>query len=71
MHGGAPQALYSFWKEDLCDVFIELSKGVLGSPEGGDPAVLQATRDTLWLCLDTGLRCTPCHCLCSASVPIP
>eukprot|EP00208_Stichococcus_sp_RCC1054_P003787 CAMPEP_0206141402 /NCGR_PEP_ID=MMETSP1473-20131121/12794_1 /ASSEMBLY_ACC=CAM_ASM_001109 /TAXON_ID=1461547 /ORGANISM="Stichococcus sp, Strain RCC1054" /LENGTH=1079 /DNA_ID=CAMNT_0053535961 /DNA_START=148 /DNA_END=3387 /DNA_ORIENTATION=+ len=54
--GNATQALYSFWKEDLCDVFIELSKGVLGSPEGGDPAVLQATRDTLWLCLDTGLR---------------
>lgn len=54
--GSATQTVYCFWKDDLCDVFIELSKGVLSHAESADAAVLQDTRDTLWLCLDYGLR---------------
>ena len=37
-------------------MFIELSKPVL-SGEGTDAELVQTTRDTLWVCLDTGLRC--------------
>jgi hypothetical protein len=59
-YGCDPQTVYCFWKDDLCDVFIELSKGVLSHAESADAAVLQDTRDTLWLCLDYGLRCDPC-----------
>jgi hypothetical protein len=63
----------------MCDVFIELSKPVL-SGEGGEPELVQTTRDTLWVCLDTGLRrarllcrqsgsawmATTCSLMCSA-----
>lgn len=54
------QAIYSWWLYEMCDVFIELSKPVL-SGEGADAELVQTTRDTLWVCLDTGLRwdCTP------------
>ena len=50
------QAIYGWWLYEMCDVFIELSKPVLGG-EGGDAELVQTTRDTLWVCLDTGLRC--------------
>jgi valyl-tRNA synthetase len=50
------QAIYGWWLYEMCDVFIELSKPVLGG-EGGDANLVQMTRDTLWVCLDTGLRC--------------
>lgn len=49
------QAIYSFWQYELCDVFIELTKPVLSAPDA-DPAAAQTTRNTLWVCLDTGLR---------------
>jgi len=51
------QAIYTFWQYELCDVFIELSKPVLVEGSGADADAVQATRDTLWVCLDTGLRC--------------
>ena len=53
------QALYSWWQYELCDVFIELVKPVMArsSSEEGANAEKQAFRDTLWTCLDTGLRC--------------
>ena len=50
------QAVYSFWQYELCDVFIELIKPVMG---GQDAAAQQATRDTLCTCLDQGLRSIP------------
>lgn len=50
------QAIYAWWQYELCDVFIELTKPVL-SDAASEPALVQATRDTLWVCLDTGLRC--------------
>ena len=55
----APQAAYHWWQYELCDVFIELSKPVLADGGAADAAAVQATRDTLWVCLDTGLRCVP------------
>ena len=53
------QALYSWWQYELCDVFIELVKPVMArsSSEQGADADKRAFRDTLWTCLDTGLRC--------------
>jgi valyl-tRNA synthetase len=49
----ATQGVYAFWQYDLCDVFIELMKPVMF---GTDEAAKKATRDTLWACLDAGLR---------------
>ena len=53
------QALYSWWQDELCDVFIELVKPVMArsSAEEGAEADKQAFRETLWTCLDIGLRC--------------
>lgn len=54
----ATQRVYSFWQYDLCDVFIELMKPVMAFDDSNPKlaAAKQATRDTLWMCLDTGLR---------------
>jgi len=49
----ATTAIYAFWQYDLCDVFIELVKPVMAS---GSDAEKKATRDTLWACLEVGLR---------------
>lgn len=53
------QAVYAFWQYDLCDVFIELMKPVMALDEAADPSAAGrklATRNTLWVCLETGLR---------------
>lgn len=53
------QAIYGWWQYDLCDVFIELMKPVMALDESKDPGAAAhkaATRDTLWVCLETGLR---------------
>lgn len=54
----ATQRLYSFWQYDLCDVFIELMKPVmnLDDADPGATAAKLATRNTLWVCLEAGLR---------------
>ena len=54
----ATQKLYSFWQYDICDVFIELMKPVmyLDDAAAGSAAAKLATRNTLWVCLETGLR---------------
>lgn len=53
------QVVYAFWQYELCDVFIEVSKPCFtaapGSPEAADQ---RAVRETLWICLDAGLRCS-------------
>ena len=49
----ATSAAYSFWQYELCDVFIELAKPLLN---GDDAAAQRATRDTLWICLESGMR---------------
>ena len=59
------QALFDWWQYRLCDVFIELVKPVMTADESssqGDSAHDSAAekaafRETLWVCLDTGLRC--------------
>jgi valyl-tRNA synthetase len=49
----ATTGVYAFWQYDVCDVFIELMKPVMN---GTDEVAKKATRDTLWTCLDAGLR---------------
>ncbi|XP_009590918.1 valine--tRNA ligase, mitochondrial 1-like isoform X3 [Nicotiana tomentosiformis] len=52
----AATAVYSFWQFQLCDVFIEVIKPYF---VGDNPEFVSARRfaqDTLWLCLDNGLR---------------
>lgn len=51
--GTATSAVYSWWQYELCDVFIELTKPALN---GNNEVTKLATRDTLWICLETGLR---------------
>ncbi|KAK9797446.1 hypothetical protein WJX73_007614 [Symbiochloris irregularis] len=59
MHGymfsDASTAIFEWWQYRLCDVFIELVKPVMSQQEG-DSAERDAFRETLWLCLDNGLR---------------
>ena len=52
------QALYSWWQYELCDVFVELVKPVIQSNSTDEQSVRDkaAFRNTLCLCLDTGLR---------------
>ncbi|KAL0333355.1 UNVERIFIED_CONTAM: Valine--tRNA ligase, mitochondrial 1 [Sesamum angustifolium] len=48
--------VYSWWQFQLCDVFIEVIKPYFS---GNSPAFASARKfaqDTLWLCLDYGLR---------------
>ncbi|EFN58150.1 hypothetical protein CHLNCDRAFT_141931 [Chlorella variabilis] len=54
----ATSAVYNFWQYELCDVFIELMKPVMALDDAaeGAAAAKQATRDTLWVCLEAGLR---------------
>jgi valyl-tRNA synthetase len=49
----ATSTIYGFWQYDVCDVFIELVKPVMQS---SDEAVKKQTKDTLWACLEVGLR---------------
>lgn len=52
----AATAVYSWWQFQLCDVFIEVIKPYF---TGNDPVFASArgsAQDTLWLCLDYGLR---------------
>lgn len=55
---GASSAVYSWWLYQLCDVFIEISKPALaGDKENLESSNMKkATQETLWICLDTGLR---------------
>lgn len=45
--------IYNFWLYELCDVFIEVCKPVI---DGTDEAAKRSARDTLYTCLDQGLR---------------
>ncbi|CAL0305995.1 unnamed protein product [Lupinus luteus] len=54
----ATTAVYSWWQYQLCDVFIEVIKPYF-SFSGNDPkfaAERRFAQDTLWFCLDNGLR---------------
>ena len=62
------QAVYSFWQYEVCDVFIELIKPVMS---GRDAPTQQATRETLYTCLDQGLRYTPLSTMWKTNHRIP
>ena len=47
------QALYDFWLKDLADNYIEAVKPVM---QGEDKAAKLAAQNTLFICLDQGLR---------------
>lgn len=53
LFSGATDALYGFWQYKLCDNFIEMSKPVMN---GDDETAKNHVRQTLWVCLETGLR---------------
>ncbi|KAI5074620.1 hypothetical protein GOP47_0010581 [Adiantum capillus-veneris] len=46
-------AVYSWWYDYLCNMFIELAKPILS---GDSPRDIKCVLDTLWLCMDNGLR---------------
>ncbi|XP_077226702.1 valine--tRNA ligase, mitochondrial 1-like isoform X2 [Tasmannia lanceolata] len=51
----ASTAVYMWWQFQLCDVFIEVIKPYFSAdPRFESPR--RAARDTLWVCLDNGLR---------------
>ncbi len=45
--------LYDFWLKELADVYIEAIKPVM---KGNDEEAKKAARNTLFRCLDSGLR---------------
>ncbi|MCO5569532.1 hypothetical protein L7F22_023246 [Adiantum nelumboides] len=55
---GATTAVHSWWLYQLCDVFIEASKPALNEEMGQADScnTKLATQETLWICLDNGLR---------------
>ena len=50
----AASAVYSWWQFQLCDIFIEAIKPYFADPKFDYER--SAARDTLWICLDNGLR---------------
>ncbi|XP_044401811.1 valine--tRNA ligase, mitochondrial 1 isoform X1 [Triticum aestivum] len=51
----ATSSIYFWWQYQLCDVFIEAIKPYFNGSQEFESARC-ASRDTLWACLDTGLR---------------
>lgn len=52
----AATALYSWWQFQLCDVFIEVIKPYFAGNDPTSASARRSAQDTLWLCLDYGLR---------------
>ncbi|KAI3955307.1 hypothetical protein MKW92_004177 [Papaver armeniacum] len=52
----ASKAVKSWWKSQLCDVFIEAIKPYFTGDDEKFKSERCAARDTLWICLDNGLR---------------
>jgi valyl-tRNA synthetase len=52
----AASTVYSWWQYQLCDVFIEAIKPFFAGNEPKFESARSFARDTLWLCLDNGLR---------------
>jgi len=52
----ATSTIYSWWQYQLCDVFIEAIKPYFFSDSQEFESARTASRDTLWICLETGLR---------------
>jgi valyl-tRNA synthetase len=54
--GDAQQAIYNFWLDDLCDVYLELIKPVVYDKSDENKAKREVAQATLWVSLDIGLR---------------
>ncbi|KAL5720040.1 valine--tRNA ligase [Ranunculus cassubicifolius] len=52
----ASTAVYDWWQYELCDVFIEVIKPYFNGADTKFDSERGAARDTLWVCLDNGLR---------------
>ena len=52
----AANTMYSWWQYQLCDVFIEATKPFFTGNYLEFEFARSFARDTLWLCLDNGLR---------------
>lgn len=52
----ATTAVYSWWQYQLCDVFIEVIKPYFSGSDPNFPSERRFAQDTLWFCLDNGLR---------------
>lgn len=52
----ATYAVYSWWQFQLCDVFIEAIKPYFSSNDPNLASARKFAQDTLWVCLDNGLR---------------
>jgi valyl-tRNA synthetase len=54
----ATSAIYRFWLNELCDVYIEGIKPIVDTEERSPVAMSaqESARDTLYTCLDTALR---------------
>ncbi|XP_030936958.1 valine--tRNA ligase, mitochondrial 1-like isoform X2 [Quercus lobata] len=52
----AASTVYSWWQYQLCDVFIEAIKPFFAGSDPKFEIARRFARDTLWLCLDNGLR---------------
>ena len=53
--GEAVQAIYHFFLDDLCDVYVELVKPVMYDDDKKGKG-RDAAKQCLWACLDAGLR---------------
>ena len=54
--GDAQQAAYSYWMNDLCDVYIELAKPVLYDQGEENKDKRWAAQASLWVAIEAGLR---------------
>jgi len=54
--GDAQQAAYSFWMNDLCDVYLELCKPVVYNTEESNKDARWAAQASLWISIEAGLR---------------
>ncbi|KAM5570845.1 valine--tRNA ligase, mitochondrial 1-like [Rosa sericea] len=52
----AAKAVYGWWQNQLCDIFIEAIKPYFAGNDPKFAAEREFAKHTLWLCLDTGLR---------------
>ncbi len=54
--GAAQQSSYSFWIDDICDVYLELIKPVVYDTSKENADNRWAAQASLWVCLEAGLR---------------
>jgi len=52
----ASTAVYNFWLYELCDVYFEATKPLFMPENASKAEALQAARETLYTCIETGLR---------------